>query len=229
MSAPTAAAAHGQESLVRETLTRPSGGDGNMIDSFADCTAAMMYPQLTRQLEYYFSEQNLFKDSYLQTLRSLNDGCVPLSILANFGKVQLITTWNGVGPDETSRRRAVLQAVRRHSKLLLIYRIDAESGKVVNEATDDITSPGSRSVDSVRTILALGTRDRKPINAIFLMSPSSPTSADCIPTPQSLASTLILRDVDPQVTADDVRLLFERHIDACPKIISIRPDIGYCW
>jgi hypothetical protein len=46
---------------------------------------------LARQLEYYFSQQNLSKDTYLTTLCELNDGCVPLAILANFGKVRLLT------------------------------------------------------------------------------------------------------------------------------------------
>jgi La domain len=49
-----------------------------------------LYIALARQLEYYFSPQNLFHDTYLQTLRNLNDGCVPISIVANFAKVQAI-------------------------------------------------------------------------------------------------------------------------------------------
>ena len=48
------------------------------------------YHDLSRQLEYYFSTANLKVDTYLQTLRSLNDGCVPIPILANFSKVQMI-------------------------------------------------------------------------------------------------------------------------------------------
>jgi La domain len=43
---------------------------------------------LARQLEYYFSPQNLATDLYLRTLRDLNNGCVPVTILANFGKVR---------------------------------------------------------------------------------------------------------------------------------------------
>lgn len=48
------------------------------------------YHDLSQQLEYYFSTANLKVDTYLQTLRSLNDGCVPIPILANFSKVQMI-------------------------------------------------------------------------------------------------------------------------------------------
>ena len=55
--------------------------------------------QLARQLEYYFSHQNLSKDTYLQTLRELNDGCVPATILANFAKVKAILTY----ADETMK------------------------------------------------------------------------------------------------------------------------------
>ena len=46
--------------------------------------------QLSRQLEYYFSTVILSRDTYLRTLRELNDGCVPATIIANFAKVQLI-------------------------------------------------------------------------------------------------------------------------------------------
>ena len=46
---------------------------------------------LARQLEYYFCTKNLLHDTYVQTLRSLNDGCVPISILVGFGKVGTIT------------------------------------------------------------------------------------------------------------------------------------------
>jgi La domain len=52
----------------------------------------VVYRALARQLEYYFSSQNLAVDTYLQTLRELNDGCVPISIIANFSKVKSIAS-----------------------------------------------------------------------------------------------------------------------------------------
>lgn len=52
----------------------------------------VVYRALVRQLEYYFSSQNLAGDTYLQTLRELNDGCVPISIIANFSKVKSIVS-----------------------------------------------------------------------------------------------------------------------------------------
>ena len=51
-----------------------------------------VYKALARQIEYYFSSQNLMADTYLQTLRELNDGCVPVSIIANFSKVKTIVS-----------------------------------------------------------------------------------------------------------------------------------------
>mmetsp|Transcript_51235 Transcript_51235/g.123693 ORF Transcript_51235/g.123693 Transcript_51235/m.123693 type:complete len:649 (-) Transcript_51235:159-2105(-) len=53
--------------------------------------AEYLYKTLARQLEYYFCTKNLLRDTYVQTLRSLNDGCVPVSILVGFGKAGTIT------------------------------------------------------------------------------------------------------------------------------------------
>jgi hypothetical protein len=42
---------------------------------------------LLKQLSYYFSKQNLSKDTYLNTIMELNSGYVPLSIIANFANI----------------------------------------------------------------------------------------------------------------------------------------------
>lgn len=68
--------------------------DNTVINSNASVTDKneVVYRALARQLEYYFSSQNLAVDTYLQTLRELNDGCVPISIIANFSKVKSIAS-----------------------------------------------------------------------------------------------------------------------------------------
>ena len=176
-----------------------------------------MHSQLAKQLEYYFSEQNLSKDTYLQRLRDLNDGCVPLIVLANFAKVQVLT--NRV--DESERQAAVIHAIQEYSEVLCVYRIDRKTSKVLEDLTD-----GSHT-DSHDTILAVGTHDRRPLPGAVTVMPS-PLAAVQSPEASSVVNTLILRDVDPVVTCDDVRLLFES-LEGCPKIISVRPDVAYCW
>jgi hypothetical protein len=185
-----------------------------------------MYSQLARQLEYYFSEQNLSKDAYLQTLKSLNDACVPLSIVADFSKIKALTSCL----DSQGRRQAVLRAIQEHSDLLQVYRIDTKTGKKVKEDTDlaanefSKTKDGSVSLQST-FIFAIGTLDGNPLRDQVTLDTVSLTST----LSPSMVNTLILRDVDPSVTCDDVKLLLERDIKDCPKIMCIRPDVAYCW
>jgi hypothetical protein len=182
---------------------------------------SILLSHLAHQLEYYFSEENLMRDTYLQTLRKLNDGCVPLSILADFAKVQRLT----MGPDKAGRQQLVLRAVQTQSKLLHVVRIDTKTGKAVHhEEPED--SPHS-------TILAVGPCDNKPLRNITSSLSMTSLSITPVAFPSSNAqrdvvNTLILRDVDPQVTCDQVRMLLEEDPD-CPKIVSIRPDVACCW
>ena len=77
---------------------------------------------LARQLEYYFSTANLSKDTYLSTLRELNEGYVPLSIIANFGKVQALAPYE-------SALTAVRTAANDHSDLL--ETVELKEGKKI--------------------------------------------------------------------------------------------------
>jgi hypothetical protein len=52
--------------------------------------------KLAKQLIYYFSDKNLPKDVYLQTIMKLNSGHVPISILANFSNVNKIVAGSGI-------------------------------------------------------------------------------------------------------------------------------------
>ena len=192
---------------------------------------------LARQLEYYFSERNLSKDTYLQTLRTLNDGCVPATILADFAKVRTILCVRGVGIDDDggheSRLHAVLQAVSEHTDLLQIRSIETSTGKIV---TDDTPS-------SAPTILAVGTLDHQPLRLLpasdaassaatgspvtSSTTTSSSSSSSTTTTTTTTTTTIILRDVPPDTTEDDVRELFQ--FDDCPAIESLRPDVAHCW
>jgi La domain len=178
--------------------------------------------QLARQLEYYFSCQNLAKDTYVQTLRKLNSGCVPVAILANFSKVKLLLSSSS---EEEARVRAVLQACTDHSQgRLRVVSIDTGSGKIVTNN------------DSANTILAIGTHDNEPLTisddaSMMATTPTSSKSVVFLPSSplggSGAANTLILRDVIPQVTEQDIQALFT--FEGCPSVESIRQDVGNCW
>lgn len=184
---------------------------------------ALALTQLARQLEYYFSSQNLAKDTYVQTLRKLNSGCVPVAILANFSKVKLLLSSMMMILEEEDRVHAVLQASTDHSEgRLRVVSIDTGSGKIV---TDDTPS-------GANTILAIGTHDNEPLTIATATTSisSSPTAAVATVLPSSplgATNTLILRDVIPQVTEQDIQTLFT--FEGCPSVESIRQDVGNCW
>ena len=96
--------------------------------------------QLARQLEYYFSQANLEKDTYVETLRKLNDSYVPVSILQRFSKVQAFA------PIDTED--AIIKAATEFSSLLEVASIDTKTGKRVEGG------------DSASTLLAVGTISR---------------------------------------------------------------------
>lgn len=90
---------------------------------------------LARQLEYYFSPTNLAHDTYLQTLQSLNDGHVPISIVANFAKVQAICSTAHV--EEEARVQAVTKAAMEHSQMLQVVYISTLTNKQVSSSSEN--------------------------------------------------------------------------------------------
>lgn len=157
--------------------------------------------QLARQLEYYFSKANLDKDTYVETLRKLNDSYVPVSILQRFSKVQAFA------PLETED--AIVRAASEFSTLLEVAHIDTKTGKRV-EAGD---SGGG-------TLLAVGTVSKEPLDNSSLQGvvPSSPKSP--------AQNTIIIREVDPRVTEEEIRALFA---EDCPPVQSLYLDVFNCW
>lgn len=210
------------------TEIAPTDGDDDDSEALAELTLSQaqlsfVLCQIARQLEYYFSQQNLSKDTYLQTLRQLNDGCVPVTILANFAKIQFILSpYFPLFCDEESRMQVILQAVTEATDLLRVNSIDTATGKI---ATDETPS-------SATTILAIGPVHKEPLT---LPSSSTATDGSLLHQQRELSSssssssnTIILRDVDPDVTEEEVRELFEQ-IEGCPAIVSIHADIACCW
>ena len=182
--------------------------EGAPIPAEAAETWSFVYAQLARQLEYYFSEKNLSKDTYLQTLRQLNDGCVPVSILANFAMVKRLVMSLTFVIDEEGRLTAVEEAAKNHSERLMVCLIDTKTGKRVNQ-----DGPPS---DSCRCIMAVGTVDNKPL----VLDTS-------IPQPSPIVKTIVLRDVVSGVTPEEIHELF--NYEGFPPVTCIQPDVANCW
>lgn len=172
------------------------------IQEEQEAQRSIILTSLSNQLEYYFSQQNLEKDTYLETLRSLNDGCVPVSILTNFQKIKSIVP----KVPESTRSTLVVQAVGEYSEHLLVVYVDGQTGRMLEEGAEVLPT----------SILSICTLDKKAL-------PPSPTARS---TNQN-STTLILRDVHESVTEEQVRGLFA--FDGCPSVESVRCDVANCW
>ena len=168
--------------------------------------------QLARQVEYYFSTANLSKDTYVATLRSLNDGYVPISILANFGKVRALVPYDGIN--------AVYKAAMDHSNLIEVVMINTQTGKKVpvDEIKDD---------SKIKMLQAVGPISGEPIPVAELRSLQHTSSSPSTPTAPAVQNTVILREVPNDVKEENVRELFT--FDSCPPIQSVRIDVANCW
>lgn len=175
--------------------------------------------QLARQVEYYFSVTNLNKDTYVSTLRSLNDGYVPVTIIANFGKVRSLVPYESV--------KAVCLASEHHSELLEVVQIDSSTGKRAVSTAEQ----GKNFVQAVGPIggepipaskLSTGTTlaSKKPVNTVAA-APVEPA-----PTP-GVQNTVVLREVPSTLQESDIRALFS--FEKCPSVQSAQQDVANCW
>mmetsp|Transcript_3930 Transcript_3930/g.8449 ORF Transcript_3930/g.8449 Transcript_3930/m.8449 type:complete len:608 (-) Transcript_3930:859-2682(-) len=210
---------------------------------------------LARQLEYYFSEANLSRDTYLSTLRGLNDSYVPVSIIANFGKVQVLAPYE-------SALEAVILAATDHSDLLEVVELDEEGNTVVDKTEEEKKDELCTGGGPTAIILAVGSISTKPIpmSQIQPMAVPIPMDIDATTNAQSaeavksqsasvastgssngnvvqstttnnvvVQNTIILREVAEDVEEQTLRDLFDFEGYSCPSIESIREDLHNCW
>jgi La domain len=85
--AAAAAAALSSQTTQGRAHSAATSHDGNNNDDGND---AMLLSQLRRQVEFYFSDDNLRRDGYLQALLQSRDhyGLVPLATIASFGRIR---------------------------------------------------------------------------------------------------------------------------------------------
>ncbi|KAG7368565.1 La domain containing protein [Nitzschia inconspicua] len=202
--------------------------DCNHVDQLKKQQEQRVFQLLAKQLEYYFSTVNLEKDTYLSTLRSLNDGYVPVSIIANFGKVQSLV------PLE-SAFEAVQTAATNFSNLLEVVMVSSDTGKRV--LNDD---------KSLKAVVAVGPVTGEPIPMDHLLSGPTvggphrsfqgqtsnskdlATSFSASPSISStVQNTIILRETPDGVSEESIRELFA--FEGCPAIESLHLDLQSCW
>jgi hypothetical protein len=197
----------------------------------------IIHQLLARQLEYYFSTVNLAKDTYVSTLRSLNDGYVPVSILANFGKVQALAPFE-------SALEAIPAAATDFSDLLEVVQIDTESGKRVSTGTGNESNK-----KPTKTVMAVGPVSGGPIPMEQISTSLGGTAGPSVTqagTPTTIpksavtgASTtdtnssnkvqniVIIREAPEKTDEETIRKLFE--FDGCPSLQSVHLDLHNCW
>jgi hypothetical protein len=213
--APVAPAVESKPTDTSPDTADTSSGDGTATPSSPpEVVSEETLQALARQLEYYFSAVNLTRDTYLRTLRELNDGYVPASILANFAKVQALCL-----PYDS--HSGVIKAATDYSDNLEVVHVDKESSKKVAE-------------EGIHTLLAVGPKDLKPIELPVTPTPVRPTvsvvpTSPVVPSPASsgIQNTVILREVPEGVTEDDIRLLFD--FEKCPPIQEVHEDLANYW
>ena len=184
---------------------------------------ATLFQQLLQQLQFYLSPDNLRTDTYLQTLQRLNDGCVPVHILANFAKIKALL-W--ATPALTKRfasdkarmlmlRRAVLE---QEDSGLRLVAIDTATGTEVPQGEDDDHFGISN------TIWAIG-----PVQGVERRLSSDNNTKEVAGEGPRVSNMVLLRDVQPIVTTDEIRELFQQQVKDCPAILSINADVANCW
>ena len=179
---------------------------------------ALLLEKLAKQLAYYFSTENLKTDTYLQTLRNLNDGCVPVNVLANFSKVKALLwathSLTNCFLQEAARQDIIMQAVRQDGTTLHLEQVDTATGKIVPEDAQD--KPAA-------TIWAVRPDSSEQKEQLLLEEQQKEEAASVF------TSTILFRDVRPNVTKEEILHLLAHEIDDCPPLISVNQDVANCW
>uniref|UniRef100_A0A7S3V6V1 HTH La-type RNA-binding domain-containing protein n=1 Tax=Chaetoceros debilis TaxID=122233 RepID=A0A7S3V6V1_9STRA len=176
---------------------------------------------LSKQLQYYFSPQNLAKDTYLNTIMQLNSGFVPISILVNFGNINRIVGRfaTGLGMDDTVDIDV--------SNLLRKSALFAGSGLqivLLNQEGHVLATHGDDNFDELKeTVTFEGIGSCSTANGS-----NNGDEADSDASAADKASTVILRDVPESATEDDIRSIFQSD-DFSPNLTSVEKEVGQCW
>lgn len=189
---------------------------------------AVLLARLRAQVEFYFSAQNLARDTFLRSLLSSTEhiGAVPVEIIANFPKVrELYAASIGVLPPNVAPPAdpRLVNAALEDSQVVVI----SEDGKWISPRT----MPASLQIQHSSTHRAVPLHDKDA----RLDSPPSPssqttsTSSAGVPTFPMLnreRNTVIVRDLPEDCTEEQIMGVFETD-QGRPK--SARLEVGKTW
>jgi hypothetical protein len=187
----------------------------------------LLFTQLVKQLENYLAPANLCHDTYLKTLQSLNDGCVPCAVLANLANIKALL-W--ATPALTRRfvtdesrmqilRQAVQEVVPCCGGGMTVVAIDRASGVAVRQ--ESVALEGTAA-----TIWAV----RPAPDKVASDEAHGATPSDALsPTQNAPSETVLLRDVQPTVTEEEVRNLLQQQLPDSPRVVSVSLHGTNCW
>lgn len=181
----------------------------------------VLLQQLEKQIAYYFSPSNLETDTYLRTLQGLNDGCVPVRALANFGKVKGILwatpTLTRQYLEEEARMEIIVESIQQiETSVLQVEEIDTSTGKILLQGDER---------HAKNTIKGVRLKPGTDYSACTLDQQNKHSES----IPETCSNTILLRDVHPDVTEDQVYHLLLNEVAMCPLVLSLRRDVANCW
>jgi hypothetical protein len=180
---------------------------------------------LAKQLQYYFSSQNLAKDTYLNTIMQLNSGCVPISILTGFANVnRIVVKFAGDVDIADIDVQSLLQKSALGSNDLKIVLL-GHDGLVLATHGDD----GFEAQRGPLTFDAIGSRSDYISTSNANAKPEGTAAA--VEEADKKLTTVILRDVPESATEEDIRNIFKTDDSnvVAPTITSVQKEVGQCW
>lgn len=169
--------------------------------------------QLSNQLEYYFSPQNLASDTYMKSVMQMNSGFIPISFLAKFSNVKKIITRFHEDTDFSSLDvNKLLQTSALASSNLKVVELDSH-GTIVTNRMELHSKLNENSI-----ILGIG-------STFSENDGSKPATA----VNESHTNLVILRDVPEEATEQDIKKIFVDENGHGPTIENIQKEIGRCW
>lgn len=181
----------------------------------------VLQQQLERQIAYYFSPSNLEKDTFLRTLQGLNDGCVPVRALANFGKVKGILwatpTLTRQYLEEEARMEMIVQSIQQNeTSILQVEVIDTSTGKILLQGDERLAR---------NTIEAIRVKPCADYGTDTFARKSNLSGSFS----ETFTNTILLRDVHPDVTEEQVHHVLLNEVATCPAVVSVHRDVANCW
>lgn len=106
-----------EESKTEESkTTEKPKKKSNVVSDPSTLPKSSDHAEILKQVEFYFSDQNLPKDKYLSSLTKENDGWVPITTIACFGRMRRFSPFS-----------AIVEALKKSPELLEV----SEDGELV--------------------------------------------------------------------------------------------------